>query len=77
LALPAQKRTTAQALALAKAVEERWERSKSGNVKLRPSSDEIQEACRALLGISPQDSEFPKAWAAFVRLRKIDRIASS
>jgi hypothetical protein len=77
LARPAQKRTTAQALALAKAIEERWERSKSGNAKARPSSDEIQEACRALLAISPNDCEFPKAWTAFVRLRKIERAASS
>jgi hypothetical protein len=73
LARSAQKRTTAQAMAFAKEVEDRWEQSKSGNTKARPSSEEIQEACRALLAIDPKNEEFPKAWAAFVRLRKIGR----
>ena len=77
LAKSAPKRTTGQAIALAKEIEDRWEQSKSGNSKARPSSDEIQEACRALLAINPKDNEFPKAWAAFVRLRKIERDASS
>jgi hypothetical protein len=72
LALSAQKRTIAQALALARDVGERWEQSKTGNLQIRPSSEEIQEACRALLAIDPKNEEFPKAWAAFVRLRKID-----
>jgi hypothetical protein len=77
LAKWAQKRTTGQAMALAKGIEDRWEQSRYGNAKGRPSADEIQEACRALLAIDPKDTEFPKAWAAFVRLRKIDREAGS
>jgi hypothetical protein len=75
LGRPAARRTPAQAIALAKDVEDRWEQSKSGNPKIRPSSEEIREACRALLAIDPKNQEFPKAWAAFVRLRKIDREA--
>jgi len=77
LAKRAQKRTTGLAMALAKDIEDRWEQSRYGDTKGRPSADEIQEACRALLTIDPKDNEFPKAWAAFVRLRKIDREASS
>jgi hypothetical protein len=77
LARSAQKRTPAQAMAFAKEVEDRWEQSKSGNTKARPSSEEIQEAWRALLAIDPKNEEFPKAWAAFVRLRKIDRDTAS
>lgn len=74
LAKPTEKRTTAQALALAKHVEDRWKQSRSsGKETLRPSSDEVNEACRALLTIDPKDRDYPKAWAAFVRLRKIDR----
>lgn len=76
LARPASKRTPSQAIAQAKGIEDRWAQSKSGNAKARPSSDEILEACRALLTVSPKDREFPKAWAAFVRLRKIDREAT-
>jgi hypothetical protein len=75
LARPAQKRTTEQAMALAKDVEDRWERSNSGAANSRPSPDEIKEACRALLAIDPKDDAYPKAWAAFVRLRRIDRAA--
>jgi len=78
LAKPTDKRTAAQALALAKHVEERWEQSKSsGNPTLRPSPDEVNEACRALLTIDPKDKNYPKAWAAFVRLRRIGREMSS
>jgi hypothetical protein len=75
LGRPTVKRTPAEAIALAKDVENRWAQSKSGNPKLRPSSEEIREACRALLAIDRKNEEFPKAWAAFVRLRKIDRDA--
>ena len=75
LGRPATVRTPAQAIALAKDVEDRWEESKSGNTKVRPSSEEIKEACRALLAIDPKDDQFPKAWAALVRLHKIDRDA--
>ena len=73
LARPARKRTTSQAIALAKDIEDRWAQSRHGNAKARPSSGEIQEACRALLAINPNDSEFPNAWGAFLRLRKITR----
>jgi hypothetical protein len=74
LAKPTTRRSTGLAFALARDVEERWG---SGNAKERPSPDEIQDACRALLTIDPKDNEFPKAWATFVRLRKIEREASS
>ena len=78
LARQTDKRTAAQALALAKHVEERWEQSKSsGNPALRPSPDEVNEACRALLTIDPKDKDYPKAWSAFVRLRRIRRQMSS
>jgi hypothetical protein len=77
LAKSSQKRTTAQAMALAKDIEDRWDQSSSGASNARPSADEIQEACRALLAIDPKDEAYPKAWAAFVRLRKIDRDRAS
>jgi hypothetical protein len=73
----APRRSTGLAFALAKDIEDRWQQSRSGNPKDRPSSDEVNEACRALLAIDPKDSEFAKAWAAFVRLRKIDRDGAS
>jgi hypothetical protein len=76
LGRPGAARTPALAFALAKDVEDRWEDSKSGKTKARPSSEEIREACRALLAIDPKNAQFPKAWAAFVRLRKIDRDAA-
>jgi hypothetical protein len=71
-AKPAAVRTPAQAIAFAKDVEDRWEESKAGNTKIRPSPEEIKEACRVLLAINPKDNQFPEAWAAFVRLYKID-----
>lgn len=73
LSKPVLKRTTAQSIALAKEVEERWAQFKAGNLKVRPSRDDIREALRALLAIDPKDDEFPQAWAAFVRLSKIER----
>ncbi|WP_314957824.1 hypothetical protein [Bradyrhizobium cosmicum] len=67
------KRTPSEALALAKDVEERWEQAKlSGDITKRPSSEEIKEACRALRMIDPKDSDYQKAWAAFLRLQRID-----
>jgi hypothetical protein len=78
LARPTEKQTAAQALALAKYVEDRWRQSKSpGKAAQRPSSDEVNEACRALLTVDPGDRDYPKAWAAFVRLRRIGREMSS
>ena len=74
LARPTRKRTPAEVFALSRDVEQRWEKSRSSaNARMRPSAEEIQETCRALLTIDPKDKEYPKAWAAFVRLRKIDR----
>jgi hypothetical protein len=75
LGRPTVNRTAAEAIALTKGVEDRWEQSKSLNAKVRPSSEEIKEAYRALLAIDRKNDEFPQAWAAFVRLRKIDREA--
>lgn len=76
LAKPIQKRSAAQTLAMARDIEHRWEQSKSGNPGVRPSPDEIKEVCHALLAIESKSEEFPRAWAAFVRLRKIDRAAN-
>lgn len=74
LAKPTRKRTPSEALALAKEVEDRWKRAESsGDVSLRPSADDINEACRALLTIDSRDAQYPNAWAAFVRLQKISR----
>lgn len=74
LAKITRKRSAAQALAFARDVEDRWERSKSRkDSRARPSPDDVREACRALLTVDPRDKDYPKAWAAFVRLRKIDR----
>jgi hypothetical protein len=78
LAKPTDKRTAAQALALAKHVEDRWRQSNSSGQKAqRPSSDEVNEACRALLTIDAGDKDYAKAWAAFVRLRRIAREMSN
>lgn len=70
----APKRSNADALALAKAIEERWSQSKSGNA-LRPSLQEIRDAERALLAIDAKGPDFREAWSAFVRLRAIEREA--
>jgi hypothetical protein len=68
------KRTPSEALALAKDVEERARRAElSGDITTRPSSEEIKEACRALLAIDPGDREYREAWAAFLQLQKGDR----
>lgn len=75
LAKPAAKRSPAEALALAKDVEANWAGFRLGETKTRPSFDTIQDALRALLGIDPKHEMFPEAWAAFVRLRKIERDA--
>ncbi|MCK1709469.1 MULTISPECIES: hypothetical protein [unclassified Bradyrhizobium] len=78
LAKSTQKRTSAEALAFARDIEARWEEAKSSGIPTkRPSPEEIKEACRALLAIDPTDKEYPRAWAAFVRLRKIDRDAAA
>jgi hypothetical protein len=73
LSKPVRKRTTAETMALATEIEERWAQFKAGNAKARPSPDDIRQALRALLAIDPKDDGFPRAWAHFVRLRKIER----
>lgn len=74
LAKPTRKRTPSEALALAKEVEDRWKRAEtSGDLSLRPSADDINEACRALLTIDSRDAQYPNAWAAFTRLQKMSR----
>lgn len=72
LSKPAPKRSNAESLALAKAVEERWAQYKSGHAP-RPSLQEIRDAKRALLAIDANGPDFRDAWAAFVRLRAIER----
>lgn len=69
-----QQRTAAEALALAKDIEARWEQSRALEAPTnRVSSEEITRARCALLAIAPADKEYPQAWAAFVRLGDIDR----
>jgi hypothetical protein len=74
LAKPTRKRTPVEALKLAKDVEDRWKQAEaSADVSMRPSAEDINEACRALLAIDPRDTEYPKAWDSFTRLQKIRR----
>jgi hypothetical protein len=69
-----QDRTAAEALALAKEIEARWEQPRTLQASAqRASSEEIRKARCALLAIDPADKDYPQAWAAFVRLRNIDR----
>lgn len=69
-----QRLTAAEALALAKDIEARWQRSRPLEAPTkRLLSEEIKKARCALLAIDPQDKEYAQAWAAFVRLRNIDR----
>lgn len=76
LSRPAPKRSNAEALALAKSVEERWTQSRTGQAP-RPSLQDIRDAERALLAIDPKGPDFREAWAAFVRLRAIERQAAA
>ncbi|MCK1360850.1 hypothetical protein [Bradyrhizobium sp. 199] len=70
----AQERTAAETLALAKDIEGRWEQSRTLQAPTkRVSPEEIKQARCALLAIDPADKAYPQAWAAFVRLRNIDR----
>jgi hypothetical protein len=69
-----QRPTAAEALTLANDIEARWQRSRPSEVPTkRLLSEEITKARCALLVIDPRDKEYPQAWAAFVRLRTIDR----
>jgi hypothetical protein len=77
LAKPAPKRTHGEAIALASSVEQRWTNLEAGRSRAKPSPVEIEEALRALLAIDRESQEFPKAWALFVRLRQIDRVATA
>ncbi|WP_298879637.1 hypothetical protein [uncultured Bradyrhizobium sp.] len=74
LAKPTRKRTPPEALKLADDVEDRWKQAEAlADIAMRPSAEDINEACRALLAIDPRDVDYPKAWAAFTRLQKIRR----
>jgi hypothetical protein len=77
LSKPAPKLGNAEALALAKDVEQRWTRYKAGTEKLRPSVEDIRAAERALMTIDARGPDFPAAWAAFVRLRAMEREAAA
>ncbi|WP_298240543.1 hypothetical protein [uncultured Bradyrhizobium sp.] len=66
--------TAAEALVLAKDIEARWQQLRPSEVPTkRLLSEEIKKAHCALLAIDPADKRYPQAWAAFVRLRNIDR----
>lgn len=67
---------SADALLLAKEVEQRWAQHKADPAKKRPSLDDIRNAERALLAIDAKGPDFPAAWAAFVRLRAVEREAT-
>lgn len=75
LAKPAEKHTDAEALTLAKEVEDRWAQHLADARKQQPSLADIRNALRALLAIDPRSEAYPKVWAAFLRLRKIEREA--
>jgi hypothetical protein len=75
LSKPAAKRSSAEALALAAEVEQRWKAFTTGRSKA-PARNETRAALQALLTIDAGSEAFPKAWALFVRLRQIDRDAS-
>lgn len=74
LAKPTRKRTPSEALALAKEIEARWKQAESSaDISMRPSAEDINEACRALLTIDSRDAQYPDAWAAFARLQRLSR----
>ncbi|MBR1127292.1 hypothetical protein [Bradyrhizobium iriomotense] len=78
LARSTRKRSPSEALALAKDVEDRWRRTESSSdISMRPSPEDINEACRALLTIDSKHADYPKAWAAFTRLQKMSRDIAS
>jgi hypothetical protein len=76
LSKPTTKLTNSEAIELASEMESRWKRFETGKSTTHPSVSEIEEDLRALLAIREQSSEFPQAWASFVQLRKIHRIAT-
>jgi hypothetical protein len=77
LSKPGPKLSNADALALAKDIEQRWAQHKAGTAKARPSVDDIRNAERALLTIDARGADFRAAWAAFVRLRAVEREATA
>jgi hypothetical protein len=77
LAKPGPRLSNADALLLAKEVEQRWAQHKADATKKRPSVDEIRHAERALLAIDPKAADYRAAWAAFVRLRALEREATA
>jgi hypothetical protein len=75
LSKPSPKLTNGEAIELASEIESRWKRFETGKSATHPSVSEIEEALCALLAIKERGSEFPQAWASFVRLKKIHRTA--
>jgi hypothetical protein len=76
LSKPSPKLTNSEAIELASEIESRWKRFETGKSATHPLVSEIEEALRALLAIKEQSSEFPQAWASFVRLKKMHRAAT-
>lgn len=70
---PLPKRSPGQILADAVSFELKWADFKAGGSPKRPSMAESSTNIRAVTSIDPKAPEFPQAWAAFVRARKIDR----
>ena len=67
------RRTPAQTLAYARSVEARWKEFKSGRSKRPVLMKESSAAIRSLMAIKPDVPQYREAWAAFLRLHKIDR----
>jgi hypothetical protein len=61
-----------KALEMVAHVEQRWRDFKGGHAKEHPTIRETGAAMDALLTIDPSSPSFAAAWAAFVRLSKID-----
>jgi hypothetical protein len=67
------KRTGPDAVAAAGALEQRWAQFRAGTSPKRPTTGEIHEALRTLMAVDAKSVDYPAAWAAFVRLRRIER----
>jgi hypothetical protein len=70
-ALP--RRTPAQTLSYARSIQARWEEFKSGRSKRPVLMKESSAAIRSLVAIQPDAPQYREAWAAFLRLRKINQ----
>jgi hypothetical protein len=66
-------KTARQKVEMAKSVNDRWDAFKAGRSKIYPTSDESGTAVKQILTVDAKAPEFPAAWAAFVRLRQVDR----